>query len=141
MTPRIAVLTSGGDSPSMNGAVRAVVRASLNAGARIFGISEGYQGLVEGAHFIKEMAWADVRGWLSLGGTLLGTARCASFRERPGRLQAAHNLITNGITALVIVGGDGSLTGADLFRKASQLCHVDWSTIAEEYEGMAVIAG
>ena len=55
--------------------------------------------------------------WLGLGGTLLGTARCAAFRERPGRLQAAKNLITNAITYLVICGGDGSLTGADTFRK------------------------
>ena len=134
MKPRIAVMTSGGDSPSMNGAVRAVVRASLNAKARIFGVSEGYQGLVEGAQFIKEMSWADVRGWLSLGGTLLGTARCASFRERPGRLRAAHNLIVNGITALVIIGGDGSLTGADLFRKVSHLQHI--LTARQPLEGM-----
>ena len=117
MAPRIAVMTSGGDSPSMNGAVRAVVRATLNAGARSFGIYEGYEGLVKGGDLIKEMFWADVRGWLSLGGTQLGTARCAEFRERSGRLQAAHNMIMKGITALVIIGGDGSLTGADTFRK------------------------
>ena len=113
---RIGVMTSGGDSPGMNGFVRAVIRMSIARGCEAYAIFEGYEGLVQGGDLIKEMAWGDVRGWLSEGGTLIGTARCMAFKERSGRLQAAKNLIIRGIDALVICGGDGSLTGADIFR-------------------------
>jgi 6-phosphofructokinase 1 len=113
---RIGVITSGGDAPGMNGVVRAVVRMSIAKGCEPYAILEGYDGLVKGGDLIKPMYWEDVRGWLSEGGTLIGTARCAEFRERPGRLRAAKNLVLNGIDALVICGGDGSLTGADVFR-------------------------
>ena len=123
MAKRIAVMTSGGDSPGMNGSVRAVVRTALNQGCDAYAVYEGYQGLVEG--IIKKMEWPDVRGWLSLGGTLIGTARCQEFRERSGRLKAAKNLIKEGINGLVICGGDGSLTGADTFRK-------EWPSLLEE---------
>ncbi|ODQ77436.1 hypothetical protein BABINDRAFT_163458 [Babjeviella inositovora NRRL Y-12698] len=122
---KIAVMTSGGDAPGMNPAVRAVVRAGIYAGFDVFAIYEGYEGLVGGGAQIKQMAWADVRGWLSLGGTLIGTARCAAFRERAGRLQACYNLIVQGIDALVVCGGDGSLTGADTFRS-------DWPSLTAE---------
>lgn len=122
---RIAVMTSGGDSPGMNGSVRAVVRMAIDRGCEAFAIYEGYQGLVEGGDLIKQMQWKDVRGWLSEGGTLIGTARCNEFRERPGRLKAAKNMIIKGINALVICGGDGSLTGADTFRK-------EWPELLEE---------
>ncbi|KAI9721082.1 MAG: hypothetical protein M1812_002563 [Candelaria pacifica] len=117
---RIGVMTSGGDAPGMNGAVRAVVRMSIAKGCEAYGIHEGYEGLVQGGDLIKKMHWDDVRGWLSEGGTLIGTARCKSFMQRPGRLQAAKNLVLTGIDALVICGGDGSLTGADTFRKEWQ---------------------
>ncbi len=113
---RIAVMTSGGDSPGMSGTVRAVVRQTIASGCTSYAVFEGYQGLVDGGDMIKEMLWEDVRGWLSEGGTLIGTARCAAFRERWGRLKAANNMIEKGINALVICGGDGSLTGADKFR-------------------------
>ncbi|KAI9709728.1 MAG: 6-phosphofructokinase, alpha subunit [Bogoriella megaspora] len=113
---RIGVMTSGGDAPGMNGAVRAVVRMSIAKGCEAFGIYEGYEGLVQGGDLIKKMDWDDVRGWLSEGGTLIGTARCAAFRERAGRRKAAKNMVIHGIDALVICGGDGSLTGADMFR-------------------------
>ncbi|KAK3679371.1 6-phosphofructokinase, alpha subunit [Recurvomyces mirabilis] len=113
---RIAVMTSGGDSPGMSGAVRAVVRQTLASGCVAFAVYEGYQGLVDGGDMIKEMAWEDVRGWLSEGGTLIGTARCRAFMERAGRLTAANNMVEKGIDALIICGGDGSLTGADKFR-------------------------
>lgn len=113
---RIGVMTSGGDSPGMNGAVRAVVRMSLYMGCESYAILEGYEGLVQGGDLIKEMHWDDVRGYLSRGGTLIGTARCMAFYQRPGRLIAAKNMIHRGINALVIIGGDGSLTGADKFR-------------------------
>ncbi len=113
---RVGVMTSGGDAPGMNGAVRAVVRMSIAMGCEAYGIYEGYEGLVQAGDLIKQMYWEDVRGYLSEGGTLIGTARCMAFYERSGRLQAASNLVKAGIDALVIIGGDGSLTGADKFR-------------------------
>ncbi|RIA92061.1 6-phosphofructokinase [Glomus cerebriforme] len=113
---RIGVLTSGGDSPGMNAAVRAIVRVAISRGCDAYAIFEGYEGLVNGGDMIKKFGWADVRGYLAIGGTLIGTARCASFRERKGRLSAAYNLIKNGIDALIVCGGDGSLTGADVLR-------------------------
>lgn len=109
----------------MNGAVRAVVRMSIAKGCEPYGIYEGYEGLVRGGDLIKQMKWEDVRGYLSEGGTLIGTARCKAFMERAGRLQAARNMVSAGIDALVIIGGDGSLTGADTFRK-------EWSGLLKE---------
>ncbi|KAI5361052.1 Putative Phosphofructokinase domain-containing protein [Septoria linicola] len=122
---RIAVMTSGGDSPGMSAAVRAVVRQSLSAGCTAYAVYEGYQGLVDGGDMIKEMMWEDVRGWISEGGTLIGTARCKAFMERAGRLTAANNMIEKGIDALIICGGDGSLTGADKFRG-------EWPSLMDE---------
>lgn len=122
---RIAVMTSGGDAPGMNGAVRAVVRQTIASGCTSFAVYEGYQGLVDGGDMIREMKWEDVRGWLSEGGTLIGTARCKAFTERAGRLTAANNMIEKGIDALVICGGDGSLTGADRFRG-------EWPSLMDE---------
>lgn len=113
----IAVLTSGGDSPGMNAAVRAVVRTALNIGVDVYAIYEGYRGMVEGGNRIKKMSWDSVGGILHQGGTVIGSARCAEFRAREGRLQAARNLITFGIDGLVVIGGDGSLTGANIFRQ------------------------
>ncbi|KAI9597681.1 phosphofructokinase-domain-containing protein [Syncephalis fuscata] len=122
---RIGVLTSGGDSSGMNAAVRAIVRVSISEGCVPYAIIDGYQGLVEGGDKIRPLAWNDVRGYLSVGGTSIGTARCQEFRERPGRLNAAYNLICNGIDSLVVIGGDGSLTGADIFRK-------EWPDLVKE---------
>ncbi|KKY27061.1 putative 6-phosphofructokinase alpha subunit [Phaeomoniella chlamydospora] len=122
---RIGVMTSGGDAPGMNGAVRAVVRTAIHHGCEAYAIYEGYEGLVQGGDLIKQMQWDDVRGFLSRGGTIIGTARCMAFMERPGRLQAAKNMIMRGIDALVICGGDGSLTGADKFRS-------EWPGLLEE---------
>ncbi|KAI5294005.1 6-phosphofructokinase, alpha subunit, partial [Ascosphaera atra] len=113
---RIAVLTSGGDAPGMNGLVRAVIRTAIHAGCDAFAVHEGYEGLVAGGELIKKMAWEDVRGWLTRGGTLIGSARSLTFRKREGRRQAAKNMVLRGIDAIVVCGGDGSLTGADLFR-------------------------
>ncbi|PWY84827.1 6-phosphofructokinase PfkA [Aspergillus heteromorphus CBS 117.55] len=113
---RIGVLTSGGDAPGMNGVVRAVVRMAIHSDCEAYAVYEGYEGLVNGGDMIRQLHWEDVRGWLSRGGTLIGSARCMTFRQRPGRLQAAKNLVLRGIDALVVCGGDGSLTGADVFR-------------------------
>lgn len=114
---RIGVFTSGGDAPGMNAAVRAVVRTALDRGAEVFAIYEGYQGLVDGGAQIRQMKWTDVGGILQYGGTIIGSARCSDFRERNGRLRAAKNLIDNRIEGLVVIGGDGSLTGANLLRE------------------------
>jgi 6-phosphofructokinase 1 len=122
---RIAMMTSGGDSPGMNGAIRAVVRMAITKGCEAYVIYEGYEGLVQGHNFIRKFEWPEVRGWLSEGGTLIGTARCMAFYERPGRLKAAKNMVLNGIDALIICGGDGSLTGADKFRS-------EWPSLLKE---------
>ncbi len=114
---RIGILTSGGDSPGMNPAVRAVVRMALARGCIPYAIFEGWQGLVDGGDKLRRVGWEDVRGILSLGGTVIGTARCVAFRQRAGRLQAAYNMVKEGIDALVCCGGDGSLTGANLLRE------------------------
>ena len=122
---KIGVLTSGGDAPGMNAAVRAVVRAGLEQGAEVYAVYEGYQGMVDGGEQIKLMDWRSVGGILHQGGTVIGTARCKDFRERHGRLKAAYNLLSRGIDSLVIVGGDGSLTGAGI------LCR-EWSSLVQE---------
>ena len=90
---RIGVLTSGGDAQGMNAAVRSVVRVALAKGIETFAIFEGYQGMVDGGDFIKPIGWNDVGGILHQGGTIIGSARCADFRERNGRLTAAYNLL------------------------------------------------
>ncbi len=121
----LAVLTSGGDAAGMNAAVRATVRAGLAAGLDVFGVYEGMQGLVDGGDRIRQLSSHDVGGILHQGGTVLGTARCAEFRTRDGRRQAARNLVERGIDALVVIGGDGSLTGSNIFRE-------EWSSLLDE---------
>lgn len=113
----IGVLTSGGDAPGMNAAVRAVVRMGLKQGLEVYGIQNGWQGAVTGGDRITKMQWWSVGGVLQRGGTFLGTARCQEFREREGRRQAAVHLYQLGIDALVVIGGDGSLTGARLLAE------------------------
>ena len=116
MAVRIGVLTSGGDAQGMNAAVRAVVRAGVAAGAEVFGIMEGWQGAVDGGESIKPLRWGDVSGIIAQGGTVIGTARCAAFRTIEGRRAAVRHLIERGIDRLVVIGGDGSLTGTDSLR-------------------------
>ncbi len=116
-TRRLGVLTSGGDAQGMNSAVRAVVRTGLDRGVDVYAIYEGYQGLVEGGEYIRKMTWDSVGGILQKGGTIIGTARSEAFRTREGRKKAARNLIEHEIDSLVVIGGDGSLTGANLFRQ------------------------
>ncbi len=122
---RLGVLTSGGDAQGMNAAVRSVVRTSIMRGLEVYAIMEGYQGMVEGGHLIRKMDWDSVGGILQKGGTLIGTARSDAFRTRDGRLIAAKNLLINGIDSLVVIGGDGSLTGANIFRQ-------EWSSLLAE---------
>ncbi len=113
----LAVLTSGGDAAGMNAAVRAVVRAGLDANLTVYSVFEGFQGLVEGNNKIKRATSESVGGILHQGGTVLGTARCMEFRTKEGRRRAARNLVELGVDALVVVGGDGSLTGANIFKE------------------------
>ncbi|XP_034415550.1 ATP-dependent 6-phosphofructokinase, platelet type isoform X3 [Cyclopterus lumpus] len=121
----IAVLTSGGDAQGMNAAVRAVVRMGLYVGAKVYFIHEGYQGMVDGGENIEEASWESVSSMLQVGGTVIGSARCKEFRSHEGRLKAALNLVQQGITNLCVIGGDGSLTGANLFRE-------EWSGLLAE---------
>uniref|UniRef100_A0A8C3V4E6 6-phosphofructokinase n=1 Tax=Catharus ustulatus TaxID=91951 RepID=A0A8C3V4E6_CATUS len=111
--------------PGMNAAVRAVTRMGIYVGAKVFLIYEGYEGLVEGGDNIKQANWLSVSNIIQLGGTVIGSARCKAFTTRAGRLRAARNLVEHGITNLCVIGGDGSLTGADIFRS-------EWAGLLEE---------
>ena len=109
----IGILTSGGDAPGMNAAIRAVTRAAIYNGFRVKGIYRGYKGLVTDE--IVEFKTQNVSNIIQLGGTILKTARCAEFKTEEGRRLAYENLQKEGIDALVVIGGDGSLTGARIF--------------------------
>ena len=111
----IAVLTSGGDSPGMNAAIRAVVRASAYNNLKCYGIYRGYQGLIEN-EFI-ELDARSVSNLINRGGTFLKSARSKQFREKEFRQKSYDNLVARNIDALVVIGGDGSFTGADIFSK------------------------
>jgi 6-phosphofructokinase 1 len=106
----IAVLTSGGDAPGMNAAIRAVVRTALYHGKRVFGVYRGYEGMIE--NDIIELSSSSVKHILALGGTFLKSARSQEFRTPEGRAKAAKNLRDRDIDALIVIGGDGSFTGA-----------------------------
>ncbi len=109
---RIGVLTSGGDAPGMNAAIRAVVRKAIYHGLEVVGIQRGYSGLIDGE--FREMNLSSVADVVQRGGTILRTARSESFRSPEGRRKAAENLREKGIEGLVIIGGDGSFRGAKL---------------------------
>ena len=122
---RIGIFTSGGDAPGMNAAIRSAVRTALDLGLEIYAIYEGYQGMVDGGERIREMSWETVGGILQQGGTVIGTARCEEFRTREGRRQAVKNLLDHGIDGLIVIGGDGSLTGAAVLRR-------EWPELIQE---------
>ena len=123
----IGVLTSGGDAPGMNAAVRAVVRTALQKkGVKVFAVKEGYEGLVKGGgDFIVEADWDYVSGIMHKGGTKIGTTRFEEFKQESGQLKAARNLIKKGIDRLIVIGGDGSLTGANELQK-------EWPNLLEK---------
>jgi len=112
MVKNLAVMTSGGDSPGMNAAVRAVVRRALDRGIGVYGIYYGYEGLFQGSDRIRRLNWQDVDNVIQHGGTFLGTARSEHFKTVEGRRRAVENILDLGIEALVVIGGDGSLMGA-----------------------------
>ena len=115
----IAVMTSGGDSPGMNAAARAVVRTALYEGVKVYGINNGYQGMLDDD--IEELTSRSVSDLIQRGGTFLGTARCPEFKTPEGRRKGFENLVKRGIEGLVIIGGDGSLTGGSLLSKETGL--------------------
>ena len=112
---RIGVLTSGGDAPGMNAAIRAVTRAAIHNNLEVFGIYRGYEGMIHGE--IKKLESKDVSGIIQKGGTVLQTARSAMFRTGEGRKLAFENLKKYEIDGVVVIGGDGSFTGASIFSK------------------------
>src|SRR5438270_11695420 len=107
---KIAVLTSGGDAPGMNAAVRAVTRGGLARGWEVFAVRHGYAGLL--ANSLEPLAARDVGGIIQAGGTVLGSARCPEFAEPAGRAKALGHLRHRSIDALVVIGGNGSQSGS-----------------------------
>src|SRR5918993_1783225 len=112
---KIGVMTSGGDSPGMNAAIRAVVRTGIYNGLEVYGIMRGYSGIIE--NDIVPMHSRSVANIIQRGGTILKTARCKEFFTHEGRKKAYNNLKKLGIDGLVVIGGDGSFRGADLFSR------------------------
>ena len=110
---KIAVFTSGGDSPGMNACIRAVVRTAIYRGLDVYGIYRGYEGMIEGD--MKKLQSHSVSNIVQRGGTMLKSARSAEFRTPEGRKKAYDNLVAHGIEGLVAIGGDGTFTGAKLF--------------------------
>lgn len=112
---KIAILTSGGDAPGMNAAVRAVTRTAIAAGIEVMGVNRGYSGLINGELF--SMDRSSVSDIIQRGGTILRTARCPEFKQEEVRKKAVKILKAYGVDALVVIGGDGSFTGAKLLSK------------------------
>lgn len=111
----IGVLTSGGDAPGMNAAIRAVTRAAIFNGWKVMGIYRGYEGLIKNE--IEEMTTQSVSSTIQRGGTILKTARSAEFMTPEGRQKAYENMCSHGIDALIVIGGNGSLAGAQVFAQ------------------------
>lgn len=112
---RVAVLTSGGDAPGMNAAIRSVVRTGLDYGWELFGVEHGYRGLVDGD--VQPMGARSVGGIIQQGGTILGSARCPEFKTEEGRRKGIRELNRHAIEALVVIGGNGSQTGAHALHR------------------------
>jgi 6-phosphofructokinase 1 len=112
---KVGVLTSGGDAPGMNAAIRAVVRAATHRKMEVYGIRRGYQGMIDG-DFVK-LDSASVSGIIQKGGTILQTARCMDFMKTEGRRKAYDQLSAFGINAVIVIGGDGSFTGASIMSR------------------------
>ena len=112
---KIAVLTSGGDAPGMNACIRAVTRAAIYNGMKVVGVYRGYEGLIN--EEFKEFTSSSVSNTIQRGGTILKTARSKAFLEAEGRRQAYENMVKHNIDALIVIGGNGSLTGAQQFAR------------------------
>ena len=117
---KIGVLTSGGDAPGMNAAIRAVVRTAISKGMQVFGINRGYNGLINGD--VYEMNTRSVSSIIQRGGTLLYTARCPEFRTEEGLQKAKKTCEELGLEGIVVIGGDGSFRGAADLSARGILC-------------------
>jgi 6-phosphofructokinase 1 len=136
---KIAVLTSGGDAPGMNGAIRAVVRKGISKGYDVYGVRRGYSGLIAGN--IHEMGPREVGGIIQQGGTILGSARCEEFRTEEGRRKAIREMRQRDIEALVVIGGNGSQSGSyDLSEMGFPVVGVA-STIDNDLYGSDITIG
>lgn len=135
----IAILTSGGDAPGMNAAIRAVARSALDHDMAVFGVRQGYQGLIEDQ--IRPLNARDVGGIIHMGGTFLGSARSKEFREESGRSKALRNLASHGIEGLVVIGGNGSQTGSFMLSKHGFPVVGIASTIDNDLYGTAITIG
>ena len=136
---RVAVLTSGGDAPGMNAAIRSVTRSALAKGWEVVGVRNGYSGLLAGN--LRPLDARDVGGIIERGGTMLGSARCPEFAEEETRTRAIRALRQEGIDALVVIGGNGSQTGAEaLFRMGFPVVGVA-STIDNDLYGSEMTIG
>jgi 6-phosphofructokinase 1 len=138
---RIAVLTSGGDAPGMNAAIRGVVRMGIGLGWEVFGVQNGYAGLVEGGDLISPLGPRDVGGILGRGGTFLGSARHPEFEKVEVREQGIRNLQIRGIEGLVVIGGNGSQTGALALSKMGLSVVGVASTIDNDLTGSDITIG
>ena len=133
----IAVLTSGGDAPGMNACIRSIVRTASNKNVGVYGIQYGYQGLIE--NNLKIITNKDVGNTIHVGGTILKTARSDEFRTKKGRDKAYQNIKKNNIDGLIILGGDGSLTGAKIFGDENKFpvigipCTIDNDLYGSDY--------
>lgn len=136
---RIAVLTSGGDAPGMNAAIRAVVRTGLDKGWEVFGVRRGYAGLIAG-DFIPLNA-RDVSGIIQQGGTILGSARSAEFQTEEGRMKALRELRRRDIEDLVVIGGDGSQAGGHALSQIGVAVVGIASTIDNDLYGSEITIG
>jgi len=136
---RIAVLTSGGDAPGMNAAIRAVVRTGVAKGWDVFGIRNGYEGLITGR--IIPLGPRDVGGIIQRGGTMLGSARSPEFRTEAGQVKAIRNLNEYGIEALVVIGGNGSQTGNEALSQRGFKTVGIASTIDNDLYGSEITIG
>lgn len=130
---KIAVLTSGGDAPGMNGAIRAIVRVGIQRGFEVYGVYEGYKGLVEGK--IEKLGYSDVSEVLSKGGTMLESSRLLEFKEDKVQDIAIDNLKKHGIEGLIVIGGDGSYRGALALSKKGINCIGIPGTIDNDING------
>ncbi len=136
---KIAVLTSGGDAPGMNAAVRAVVRKAIYEGLEVMGIFNGFQGLIEGK--MEQLQLGSVGDIIQRGGTMLRSARSAEFRTVEGREKALQQLKENGIDGLVVIGGDGSFRGAHELTKLGIPCVGVPATIDNDINGTEFTIG
>lgn len=136
---RVAVLTSGGDAPGMNAAIRSVVRCGVAKGWEMYGVKGGYRGLIAGN--INQMGARDVGGIIHLGGTVLGSARCPEFLTVDGRQLAIRNMNRMGIDALIVIGGNGSQTGTyELHKMGFKVVGIA-STIDNDLYGTTMTIG